>query len=274
MSDEREDSQGASASVDLVSIRARAALERFTVQDRARMVHAFQAAPSELQRELIQRALAAGQPPPRIVAFAAAIRALADEDVLKVCTPPEKHGTHVTLFSRLKLMADPIAAYESWGRSLPTLVSVPVTHTGFAPSSRDLGASRGEPTSPRAGPVEGPFAEDLMNQGTQALGVVYREEAVDRGGLTLAQALLKAAEALADGLPVPVVLGAKAGKYTRHALLLQVQPSGKSRAFQLHDPIASETVWVHEKDFLACSELPLSTPSLKRITAVALPART
>ena len=303
------------AAEDVVALRARYALERFSPEDRARTTDALEAAGSELQRELLLRAVAAGNTPSRLIAFAAALRPLPDEEAMRLCTLPEREGPPAPLGLRLKAMADPLTAYEAWGRGAfaRELGSSPREpggggggpNLGFAVASRELGESAGDsnrggggpdlgfgisaremgarelgssrespPPAPRAAPGEGSFADDLMTQGTSVLGVSYREEAVDRGGLALAQALQRAAQALADGLPVPVILGARPGKYSRHALLLQMQSSGSSRVFQLHDPITTETVWVHERDFLAGSELPLSTATLRRITAIALPVRT
>lgn len=260
-----------SASVDLVSIQARAALELFSARDRLRIVQAFQAAPSELQREMIQRALAAGETAERVFSFARAIRSLNDEQLFKSCVPLDRNDPELTLGERLRAMADPTIAFESRGSSLvsPDLLLTSAHQRERA--SRDLGVSEGmAPPKPQ---VEMGFAQDLMNQGVQALGLSYREEPVDRGGLTLSQALSRAAQALTDGLPVPVVLGPKIGRYTRYALLLQVQRVGTQRSYQLHDPTEFETVWVHEKDLLAGTELPLKTKTLRRITAMALPSR-
>ncbi len=70
---------------------------------------------------------------------------------------------------------------------------------------------------------------------------------------------------------MPVSLGREVGARSRYALLLQVQLSGKRRAFQLYDPIDEELVWVHEADLLRRTELPLSSKRFRRVTAVALP---
>ena len=53
------------------------------------------------------------------------------------------------------------------------------------------------------------------------------------------RALDSAAAALKRGLPVPVILGAGAQKYSRYALILQVAPAGISRA--LSDRVAQRS---------------------------------
>ena len=73
------------------------------------------------------------------------------------------------------------------------------------------------------------------------------------------------------GVPIPIVLGPSPGEYRRYALILQVSTTGKSRAFQLHDPFTQETVWVNEGDLFARTELPFATKTHRRITAIALP---
>src|SRR5690606_19956765 len=102
-------------------------------------------------------------------------------------------------------------------------------------------------------------------------GISYQEHEVDTGGLTLEQGLQDAAEALAEGVVIPAALGPRAGEHRRYALILQAQKSGRSRAFQLYEPFSQEVVWVHQKDLLARTELPLGNKAYRRITALALP---
>jgi hypothetical protein len=147
---------------------------------------------------------------------------------------------------------------------------------------QDLGASPGGvgarpnsgshapmPPLPSSGAV---IVQDVLNEASQSLGLVYREQAVDGPSQPKLEELLAlAAQALQRGLPVAVALGPAPGSDRRLALLLQVQSSGKSRAFQLFDVLSQEIAWINEGDLLARSELPFSSKSNRRITRVAVP---
>lgn len=67
------------------------------------------------------------------------------------------------------------------------------------------------------------------------------------------------------------MLGSTPGERGRDALILQVSQTGRTRAFQLHDPSAEQTVWVNERDLLGRVELPFGAKFWRRITAISLP---
>lgn len=168
---------------------------------------------------------------------------------LMVPDPPPRVGPAPTVFEEESSLAR--------GRSL---------------TARELGASEVDrPSFSRAGPK--PQGRDaLLSEAVAVFGLSYVEHLVDEGTLSLEKALEKVAQALGTGVPVPVALGRKTGELGRQALMLQVYPAGKARTFQLHDPFAQETVWVHEKDLLGRSELPFKAKQWRRITAVSLPS--
>lgn len=118
---------------------------------------------------------------------------------------------------------------------------------------------------------EAGFATDVFNAALEPFGVVLQERTVDGPALKLEQALDRAAELLRRGMPVPIALGREVGEIQRYALILQVQASGRSRAFQLLDPVLQELVWAHESDLLRRVELPFESKAYRRITAVSLP---
>lgn len=115
--------------------------------------------------------------------------------------------------------------------------------------------------------------EDVVSDATRAFGLRWHEHEVDGGGgLPLEKALSSAAQASAQGLPVPIAVGPQVGQSRRIALLLQTSTSGKSRAWQLFDPFTQELVWANEGDLLARAELPFADKRNRRITRVALPS--
>jgi len=320
-----EDGAEVPARLDPVMTESREELAGWSRRDRQLFEELLEDAPSELQRELLRRALAAGRQANELHAFGDAIRPLSDEAVFAACTLSDRVAARQPIEERLQAEADPLYAYELNGgvitpqeRSKPppprlakdvraapppvrqppgrsvraappmrppqdlevdseALAALPRTREGLL----ELGESKDADPMPRAKPspapafveglfVEGRFAEDLFNDALRPLGLSLVERQVDGGGLSLEEALEGARFALENSVPVPVVLGARAGDYRRYAILLQVQHSGQSRVFQLHDPFAHETVWVHEGDFHARRELPLSDKVLRQITAIAL----
>jgi hypothetical protein len=306
--------------LDLLSTEARDQLSRWKPEDQQLFAELLQDAPSELQQEMLKRALAAGHRPAELHAFSDEIRPLSDEEVFDACTLSDEANANAarSVVMRLRAESDPIYGFELNGHALtpqpevnlgpgyelgprgkpaPGLM-VPVAHSPVAPQPRgfeaessvargkkldlnDLGVSAGArvrppPAAPAASSgtqasTEGRFAEDLMNEAVRALGVSFREQAVDGPQLKLEKAIEAAHAALMKGVPVPVILGPSPGEYRRYALMLQVQTTGKSRAFQMHDPFTQETVWVNEGDLLARTELPFATKTHRRITAIALP---
>jgi hypothetical protein len=116
-----------------------------------------------------------------------------------------------------------------------------------------------------------PYASEIYSEAARSLGLLFREEAIDGPRLSLEKALERAIEALSRNFVVPAAIGPEVGEFRRDVLILQVQPAGKGRSFQLHDPFAGETVWAHEKDLLARLELPFKDKRNRRITAMSFP---
>lgn len=266
-------------------------------EDRAQLIELLEDAASDLQREMLHRGLAAGRPLRELHSFADAIRGLDDEEVFRECTPP-RSGFPLNVL--LTAQADPLAAYELNGNALhhagrrsrrggPPVKLPPQLMTertwaparggarfeasadtdARAPDPRELGRS-GERAAP-ADPVQGKFAEELFNEAGRALERRFNELAVDTGPFTLERAVPLLADALSRGVPVPCILGREPGDFRRYALFLQVQTSGRNRAYQLFDPVAQESVWANEGDLLNRIELPFSEKAHRRVTALALP---
>ncbi|HEX4621725.1 MAG TPA: hypothetical protein VH208_09180 [Myxococcaceae bacterium] len=271
----RRDPAGAAL---VLSEDARERLSEWPREDRGRFDELIEDAVSDLQREMLQRALGCGRSLSELHAFADALRALPDQEIYETCTLSSSSGLHDSVVARLRAEADPLYAFTANGNTLSprhTFVHrvVPPEAANVVQTAKrpivELGAS---PDDPVTGPgSEGALAEDLLNASVRGLGIHLRERPVDGPSFPLERALDLAAAALERGIPVPVVLGPKAGEHHRYALLLQVQPAGSSRAFELHDPTADETVWINAGDFVNRAELPLSNKTLRRITAIALP---
>jgi hypothetical protein len=295
---------------DLLSIEARERLDAFEPSEQRLFAEMLADARSEMQKELLQRALAAGHSAVELHAFSDQIRALGDEQVFAACTLVDAEEKF-SVVQRLRAEADPIygfllngheisprldedAAYPLPGVArrpqmkpppglmMPPEVIAPKPKSSFdAESSQargkrldlnDLGGSPDEPSGAhKAEPKPAGGREEFLNAAVRGLGLTFREQPVDGPELKLERALESASTALMRGVPVPIALGARVGDLKRYALILQVSTAGKSRAFQLHDPHSQETVWVNEGDLFARTELPFANKSLRRITAIALP---
>lgn len=287
------------ATFDALGEQARTQLEGFSRKAQALFAELHEDAGSELQQELLQRALAAQHSPAELHAFADALRGLSDAEVFAACTLDADAPSGYSVAQLLRAESDPLFAYQLKGGQLsPSQEASPAPPSappqGPPPASpwdskpgrgrQELGASA--EAVPRAAPkpisalsaavprpVAGALFEDLVNAAVYPLGLSFREHELDTGALTLEAALPRVAEALKRGWPVPAAIGPGAGKSARLVLLLQLSVSGARRAYQLLDPLSQELVWANEGDLLARTELPFSNKQHRRLTRLALPTR-
>jgi hypothetical protein len=291
----------------MLSNEVREHLERWPSKERALFVELLEDAPSELQREFLQRTDAAGHSPPEVHAFADALRSMSDAEAFVACTLEADAPDGYTVVQLLRAEADPLYAFELKGGELSPnetmesaewqiparLATEPPVNTDpnwmhpYTPGAvrpvgtvgtTDIGASAGAFLQRRSttGSIEAPLGSaivaDLLNEATRALGVAWREVIIDDvGGNPLEDILGPIAEALQKGITVPVAVGPSPGHHRRFCLMLQLSVSGKSRAFQLYDPFGHELVWANEGTLLSRTELPFDDKANRRITRVVLP---
>ena len=239
-----------------------------------------------LKKELVRRASAAGNSIEELQRFVRKIRHLEDKQLFALCTLVDRNRQLPTmsLSARIEAEWDPMV---SFGLNGPSVIPrphqsylahphVPVVDRPPAPpvrkgsfdESEELSGPSRENEKKKTRRLEGGA---LFAAVGKSLGRSFKEFEVDGEVLSLEQALVIAAEVLEEGCPVPVVVGPHPKSHLRYLLLLQTQESGTTRAFQLHDPEANDTVWVNERDLLARRELPLTDARCRRITAIAVP---
>ena len=290
---------------DLLSNEVRDQLERWPARSRALFVELLEDAPSELQREFLQRTVAAGHSPAEVHAFADALRGLSDAEAFVACTLEADAPDGYTVVQLLRAEADPLYAYELKGGELSpndtmdsTEFSVPARLATEPPPPSDPAWARPMPAGvlpapggltdlggssyalpPRrttTGTIELPLGSaivsDLLNDATRALGIGWREVTVDEpGGTKLEELLEPIVSALTRGVVIPVAVGPSPGHHRRFCVMLQVSTAGKTRAFQLYDPFAHELVWANEGTLTSRAELPFDDKANRRITRVVLP---
>jgi len=314
------------AGFDLVSAEATSRLDGWNDKSKHLFTELLEDAPNEMQRELLNRAVAAGHSAAELHAFADALRGLSDGEAFDKCTIGLDSAPGYTMSQLLKAEADPLFAFTLKGGELSpaeeAAPKIPDSHLPYVPPpsaprserpkfdgtsdtkvranrpagfdakddgalkrtaaahARELGASVDAVPRPQSGPQaalpppgSGPaIVQDLLNEALHALGVTYREQGVDGAGQAkLEEVMSQAAQALQRGMPVAVALGPQPGQDRRFALFLQVQQSGKSRAYQLYDVLSQEIAWINEGDLLARTELPFSSKQNRRVTRIALP---
>ncbi|MFZ5443959.1 MAG: hypothetical protein ACOZQL_28405 [Myxococcota bacterium] len=290
-------------------------LQQWSAKARALFDELLDDAGSDLQRELLQRAVAAAHTPAEVHAFADELRGLSDEEAYEACTLHEDAPEDYTVTQLLRAEADPLFAFELKGGTLepnealdepqrparaqpardldeaPKLDPLAVALARKKPSDsfeaeapaprpksldwNDLQHDNQPPPPKKDGPTTAGgtrFLESLLAEATRALAISWKEQDLDvPGGLTLSDALASAAGALSRGIPVPCAIGPKPGDHRRFVVLLQLNTSGKNRAWQLYDPFTSELVWANEGDLLARAELPFANKVNRRLTRVVLP---
>jgi hypothetical protein len=291
-----------------VSHEARAQLDRWSDKARRLFDELLEDAASDLQRELLQRAVAAAHTPAEVHAFADELRALSDPEAYEACTLGSAAPEDYTVAQLLRAEADPLFAFELKGGSLDPneeedaflsphaparsagLVASDVLAEGLARpkkrafeaaspdltvAPRDRGGLGEAPAPSHRAPGRSPpdtLLVDLVTEATRGLSVTWREYDVDtEGGLALREALASAASALTRGIPVPCAIGPSTGQHRRFVLLLQTSTSGKTRAWQLYDPSSHELVWANEGDLLAKTELPFANKVNRLLTRIVLP---
>lgn len=294
-----------------VSKEAAEALERWPKKAQGLFRELLEDAGSELQRELLQRAVAAGHTPAEVHAFADELRAMSDEEAYEACTLHDAAPEDYTVAQLLRAEADPLFAFELKGGTIepneddalapappaPTMEleavapldalaqavarkkpsdSFEAESPGARANAWDWNALGGSapppPSQSHPQPQGGKLLEVHLAEATRALGVGWREHDVDTaGGLSLEEALASAAGALTRGIPVPCAIGPRAGDHRRFVVLLQLNTSGKNRAWQLYDPFSQELVWANEGDLLAKAELPFANKVNRRLTRIVLP---
>lgn len=246
-----------------------------SAQERTQFLETLEDAKSDLQRELLERGLRAGRTVEALHAMADTIRPLPDDVLIARCHPePEELGNPAAFQERLRQEADPLWALTERDEALraprPSVERSAITDLGFGHSRRGGGESSVMESS-AVGRTAVPV-EDLLNPEVSTLGLRYKQEVVDRDGLSLEAALPLAAAALDQGHPVPILLGKRMGDLRAAGLILQLERAGNRRVFQLYDLTEGVSTWVAEADLVGRRELPALPPEHRRITAVFLPS--
>lgn len=264
----------ADAVLDAVADR----LELWRDGERARLTAMLKYAGSDVKRELIRRAVAAGQSAIALQEFADALRPLSDsEAVAAVTIIPSDESTPA---QALALQADPLSALKSM-RKLPMAPAGSVGNAPprydytRAPSVRDLGHS-GRAAPARTGKAAAPDSQSVSDL-AERLGLAMEPMAVryepqstraDDGG-SLADAVDRAAVALKKGWTVPFVV--QDGGREEWALAVQMLGSRGQRAFYFLNVRTGAHAWAHERDLLMRGEVPLAGWEGRRIVRVLVP---
>ncbi len=144
---------------DALSEEALEKLAAWPAKARALFQELVEDAPSEIQREFLQRAVAAGHTPAEIHAFADELRVLEDEQAFDACTLDADAPAGYTVMQLLRAEADPLYAYELKGHCLSPADEV-----------SDEGPALGSPTQeleslPFVAPTSGAYARPSFDSG-------------------------------------------------------------------------------------------------------------
>jgi hypothetical protein len=110
--------EGGNAVAHEVPDEVQAVLDRWTAKGRRVFGELMEDAGSELQRELVQRAVLAGHTPGEVHAFADELRGLSDDECYEACTLADDTPEDYTVAQLLRAEADPLFAFELKGGSL------------------------------------------------------------------------------------------------------------------------------------------------------------
>ncbi len=277
-----------SETVWLHDIRAQVAT--WLPKSRALLNELLEDATSDLQREMIVRSISVGHSPAEIHAFADELRSLSDRQIFEMCTLAVRRPPEATVEQLVRIEADPLTAFEMNGGKIEpneddellARVAEPIdrqlsrqiqmSRTFFADARATVGVV---PASSELASRSHELLADLLGNATRALGITWAEYDVVGIGAASVQALLdRSAEALNAAMPVVAVLGSTQHVHRRFVLILQVQQSSKTRAWQLYEPLSREVRWLNEGDLTSEAELPFSDPGCHMVTRIILPSPT
>jgi hypothetical protein len=112
----------------VLSDEANQQLAQWPPRARALLDELFDDAGSDLQREFIQRAIAAAHTPAEVHAFADELRSMTDEEAYERCTLEDAAPEDYTVTQLLRAEADPLFAFELLGGTIePNEGDAPIT---------------------------------------------------------------------------------------------------------------------------------------------------
>jgi hypothetical protein len=166
----------------LVTEEAQAQLDAWPKKARALFHELLDDAGSELQRELLQRAVAAGHTPAEVHAFADELRALSDEEAYEACTLHDAAPEDYTVAQLLRAEADPLFAFELRGGTLEPNETVD-TGPGVPLPARGRPRAQGFDEAPPEDPLVLALARKKPSESFEAESEGARAEAWDWNAL-------------------------------------------------------------------------------------------
>ncbi|ABU58897.1 eCIS core domain-containing protein [Roseiflexus castenholzii] len=252
----------------------------------------LQSAGSSMERAFLCKALAASRSLSDIADFAATIRGLSDNWLLRnlnVVDLNEADGVERGIIQQygnscgptsvqvIRASADPIyaLALRSAGpieQASEHAVSAPDTipNQMLAGEQKAIldthaAAGTGNPATDRTQPTGGAWVEAEMNALSGATGVTYQTQIVGTQ-MTLDAALDVLRTNLAAGIFVPIVVGGSVGDTAHYVMAMAIS----GNRIQIHDVATGDTVWRTEQDFKAST---LNLPSgHTMLTAIDVPS--
>lgn len=252
----------------------------------------LQSAGSKMERAFLCKALAASRSLSDIAEFAATIRGLSDNWLLRnlnVVDLNEADGVERGIIQQygnscgptsvqvIRASADPIyaLALRSAGpieQASEHAVSAPDTipNQMLAGEQRAIldthaATGTGNPATDRTQPTGGAWVEAEMNALAGATGVTYQTRIVGTQ-ITLDAALDVLRTNLTAGIFVPIVVGGSVGDTAHYVMAMAIS----GNRIQIHDVATGDTIWRTEQDF---KDSTLNLPSgHKMLTAIDVPA--
>lgn len=246
------------------AMRAQNALNNMSPEDQARFAELMANAASENERLYLLKALAAGNDIDALETFAGRIRGQNDQwmqDNLRLTGSSTgtgvqqqfSHSCNATMVQAVRGENDPVYALQVHDQN-PNFGSVDnanpmAQNPNLATEQQNMltsgysgsqGTFAGGTAAPRNNPAAGSgrWADDLLNQQTPNTGVTYNTQTDP----TPQQAVNNIDQGLANGAPVPIVIGNGAGQYTHYVVVTDADYSQNPPTYQIHDPWTGQTV--------------------------------
>jgi len=245
--------------------RARTAYFRLSSRDQDAFDNLLQRAAAANEQRYLYKALASGHSLAELTTFATRIRGKSAawmQNNLRLTGSTTgtgvqqqwSHSCNVTTVQAVRGEMDPIYALRihdenpNFGvvddadatRQNPRLAAEQQAGLESVYGGTKFGAHSGVAAARGAAGGSGRWADDLLNQMSNATGLTYSTQLVGPD-VTAAQARARIDTAADRGMPVPIVIGNGAGQYT-HYVLVTGRAAGPPPTYTIHDPWSGRTV--------------------------------
>jgi hypothetical protein len=248
------------------AIRAARMAAALPADGRAQLQQAVDGAKTDTQRAFIYKALAAGHPVSEVADFAAQIRDLPDQELLKSYTLSGPLGSAETPGLRQQFAtscvpsvaetlhgdADPIYARNVHAQNGDVHANAGVQNGPLQQEEQQLLEQAGGGTAaPDGRPTDSAKIDDVLNSVSRYTGVTYHQSHLDKNDRRASDDQEKLIDQmvgqLQQGIATPFEVRTPDDTVGHEAVAIAVDGTGDKARFLVHDPASGDTAWLSRR---------------------------